>query len=162
MHEHGNWKIWLLCTILEHSHGFPDADHLVPGLNVHPSSQCYDYISISADTGGLCMAGHLKALSLSYAVIDQHEAVGDCWVKDRYDSVKLHVSRCHNQMPGSPKTCRPEDPYPLPSQDLKQGLQRYVDTPGLEVKTPTSVSSAEYDARSRLQNVLVKCKGQTE
>lgn len=160
--QDGRWKIWLLCTVLEQPHGFPDVDHLVPGPDAPLVSQCYDCIVIGAGIGGLCMAGRLKALRMSYLVIDKHESVGDVWVKDRYDSVKLHTSRCYNQLPGLPKTFRPEDPYLLSGQDLKQGFQRYVDTFGINIMTSTSASSAKYDERSRTWSVAVRRKGQAE
>ena len=157
--EDGEWKVWLLCTVLEQPHGFSNVDHLIPGPEAPLRADCYDCVVIGAGIGGLCMAGRLKALSLSYLVIDKHEEVGDVWAKDRYDSVKLHTSRCYNQLPGCPKTFRPEDPYLLSGQDLKQGFQRYASAFGIHVMTSTAVSSAKYDAASRTWDVMVRCRG---
>lgn len=166
--EEGGWKIWLLSTILEQFDGFPDVDKLEPnhrldtsGLNgpacldghingdaspnERRSSDYYDCVVVGAGIGGLCMAGRLKAMNLSYMVVEQKEAIGDTWRLERYASVKLHTSREYNQMPGTPRTFSSDDPYNLSGEDYANGFQRYVRTFGINVVTSTELLSATYD-----------------
>jgi cation diffusion facilitator CzcD-associated flavoprotein CzcO len=159
-HE-GSWKIWLITTILERPHGFPDVDDLRPGpVQVNDPSQL-DCIVVGGGVAGLGMAGRLKAIGLSYTVIDQHANVGDVWAKSRYDSVKLHTSRDFNQMPGTPRTFGPEDPYYLDGQDIAKGFQKYVKTFGINTMNGTKVVSARFDAAAQIWTVLAQREGET-
>ena len=159
-HE-GAWKIWLITTILEQPYGFPDVDDLRPGpVQVyHPDR--LDCVVVGGGVAGLGMAGRLKAIGLSYAVIDEHASVGDVWAKARYDSVKLHTSRDFNQMPGTPRTFGPEDPYYLNGQDIATGFQKYVKTFGINVMNSTKVVSASFDTATKTWTVLAERDGST-
>lgn len=148
------WKIWLLCTILEQLHGFPDVDDLRPPESspnrqpngTHPPPPSYvDCAVIGAGVGGLTMAGRLQALGLSYLIIEKHAQVGDTWLKDRYESVKLHTSKPYNQLPGNPPTFRKEDPYHLPAQAVADGFRRYAETFGIKVLSSTALEGAKWD-----------------
>jgi cation diffusion facilitator CzcD-associated flavoprotein CzcO len=159
-HE-GSWKIWLVTTILEQPHGFPNVDDLRPGpVQVNDPSQL-DCIVVGGGVAGLGMAGRLKAIGLSYTVIDQHANVGDVWAKSRYDSVKLHTSRDFNQMPGTPRTFGPEDPYYLDGQDIAKGFQKYVKTFGINIMNGTKVVSARFDTAAQTWTVVAQREGET-
>lgn len=148
-----NWKIWLLCTVLEQPVGFPDVDRLVPGpptsnaadggkhqageehiASVNggasvgdPDTISYlDCLVVGAGIGGLCMAGRLKTLELSCIIVEKHASVGDTWKYGRYDSVKLHTSKDYSQLPGLPPTFGPEEPYHITGRGLADGFQRYA------------------------------------
>ncbi|KAK3653624.1 hypothetical protein LTR56_004479 [Elasticomyces elasticus] len=163
------WQIWLLCTILEQPLGFPDVDKLEPvpcspaeSTQGHPDqlgSRDLDCVVVGAAMGGLCMAARLKALGLSYIVVDKHDDIGDTWVKDRYDSVKLHTSKAYSQMPGYPQTFGLDDPYHLTGRDLRSGFQRFVKTFGIKVKTSTTLSSAEWNEESSLWVLSLQTRG---
>lgn len=158
--QDGTWKIWLITTILEQPLGFPDVDKLEPGpsnLNINGILDC---VVVGGGVAGLSMAGRLKSLGLSYAVIEQYAEVGDIWTKARYDSVKLHTSRDFNQLPGIPRSFRPEDPYYLDSHDLAAGFQRFVDTFGINVMTSTTVKSAEFDATGQVWTIAAQHGGE--
>ncbi|KAK3668421.1 hypothetical protein LTR22_000713 [Elasticomyces elasticus] len=163
------WQIWLLCTILEQPLGFPDVDRLEPvpcsladapqGHSDQREPRDLDCVVVGAAMGGLCMAARLKALGLSYVVVDKHDDVGDTWVKDRYDSVKLHTSKAYSQMPGYPQTFGPDDPYHLTGKDLRSGFQRLVKTFGIKVTTSTMLSSAEWNEESSLWVLSLQTRG---
>lgn len=159
-HE-SSWKIWLITTILEQPAGFPDVDELRPGPVQNNDLGRLDCVVVGAGVAGLGMAGRLKAMGLSYTIVDQHANVGDVWAKARYDSVKLHTSRDFNQMPGMPRTFGPEDPYYLDGQDIAAGFQKYVKTFGINVMTSTKVVSASFDTAAQIWTVLVQRDGET-
>lgn len=99
--EGTQWKVWLLCTVLEEIVGLGSPDRLTKisnktvsdlsndhaGLSAHR----YDCVIVGSGFGGLCVAGRLKALGVNYLVIDQQEKIGDNWM-DRYDSARCTES----------------------------------------------------------------------
>ena len=181
--EGTEWKIWLLCTILEQVDGWPDVDGLVPGHSTFADcgleegndasstartngqalskgssiAPLLDCLVVGGGMGGLCMAGRLKALGLSYLAVEKHEQVGDVWLKDRYESVKLHTSKEYSQMPGTPRTFGPDCPYHLTGKDLVDGFQRYANNFGINVWTSTLLESAEWDGEKEAWKVRL-CK----
>lgn len=116
----GEWKIWVLRTILEQIEGQGDVDELQPeafltngstngstndvdehavngnGSNGHPDTPThYDCLIVGAGQTGLSIGGRLKALGASYLVIDTMSRIGDSWLK-RYDSTKRKWFRSHS------------------------------------------------------------------
>lgn len=158
-HE-GIWRIWLITTILEQPVGFPDVDKLEPGPSSLNMDGILDCLVVGAGIAGLSLAGRLKAIGLSYAIVEQYAEVGDIWTKARYDAVKLHTSRDYNQMPGRPISFRPEDPYHLRSDDIAAGFQRYVKTFGINVMTSTTVTSAEFDSTREVWTIAAQHGGE--
>lgn len=158
--QDGTWKIWLITTIMEQPSGFPDVDKLEPGPSNLSTDSLLDCIVVGGASAGLSLAGRLKSLRLSYVVIEQYADVGDIWTKARYDSVKLHTSRDYNQLPGSPITFQPDDPYYLSSHDLAVGFKKYVETFGINVMTSTTVISAEFDSSHRVWTVIAQRDGE--
>lgn len=158
--DESSWKIWLLCTLLERPDGFPDVDDLRPPDSSATSNGTHDghknngsmtpesveCAVIGGGVAGLTMAGRLQSLGLSYVVIEKHPRVGDTWVKDRYESVKLHTSKPYNQLPGSPPSFQKEDPYHLPGSCVAEGFRRFADTFGIKILTSTTLVSAVWDA----------------
>lgn len=92
--EDGEWKIWLLRTILvglkgkeQSSVDFLTADGIAEGRREKEEKTNFDCVIVGAGQAGLCVAGRLKALGLSYVVLEKSHEVGDNW-KTRYDSCR--------------------------------------------------------------------------
>jgi hypothetical protein len=102
----GQWKIWMIRTILEKMDGYGDVDSLKEvsesansigntqnGLSNgvlndnHNDIQHFDCIVIGGGQAGLGVGSRLQALDVSYLIVDNHPEVGDSW-NSRYDSVK--------------------------------------------------------------------------
>jgi hypothetical protein len=83
------WKIWVLRTILQGLERCSDIDTLEPHKENLKNPDC---LIVGAGQAGLSVAGRLKALGVSYLVVDTNNNVGDNW-KNRYDSAKcmLHT-----------------------------------------------------------------------
>jgi hypothetical protein len=92
----GEWRIWTLRTILEQLKGQQNVDILnIPNGNVklvngHSEESHFDCVVIGGGQAGLSQGGRLKALGISYVVLDKYQKVGDNW-KLRYGS-----ARCKN------------------------------------------------------------------
>ena len=92
-HADGKWRIWVLRTILEQLkfQGNVDVLESTKGTskltNGHHESTNFECIIIGGGQAGLSTAGRLKALGISYVVLDKYKEVGDSW-KSRYGSVK--------------------------------------------------------------------------
>jgi hypothetical protein len=89
--EKGDWRIWLLRTILEQlkEQGNVDVPEPVQEESSNDDAQAhhFDCVVVGGGQAGLSVGGRLQALGLSYAILDKHNEVGDCW-KTRYDSCK--------------------------------------------------------------------------
>jgi hypothetical protein len=89
--EDGEWRIWMLRTILLQlkGHGNVDLLETVPEgiLKINAQTDHFDCVVVGGGQAGLSMGGRLQALGLSYVVLDKHQEVGGCW-KTRYDSCK--------------------------------------------------------------------------
>ncbi|KAK4497323.1 hypothetical protein PRZ48_011773 [Zasmidium cellare] len=182
-----DWQIWLLCTVLEQPEGFPDVDRLesakkvcskgnesdnTPGHHATNGSHSdnigkaqplpLDCLVVGAGIGGLCMAARLKALGLSHVVVDKHEAIGDVWTKDRYDSIRLHTSKHYNQLPGVPPTFGKDDPYLLNGKQLSDGFKRFAEVFGIDASFmgSTCLEKAEYDEPERMWKTQLKRQGE--
>jgi hypothetical protein len=130
------WRIWILRTILDQLEGCSDVDILKPiveageQLVIHPTNghchqqQHYDCVVVGAGQGGLSSAGRLKALGLSYVLIDRNPEVGDNWML-RYDSARLHTTREYAHLPYD-RTFTPEYQEYLTKYDLARGYKSWV------------------------------------
>jgi heterodisulfide reductase subunit A-like polyferredoxin len=96
-------------TILDQLPDFGDVDRLEPvhsvasnlhssdttdlysteaaGTHQQTSQQHYDCVIVGGGQSGLCTAGRLQALGVSYICIDSNDEIGDSW-RLRYDSSK--------------------------------------------------------------------------
>jgi hypothetical protein len=96
--DDGEWRIWLLRTVLVGFRGGGSADFLEvkdkrvnAGDNMHSSH--FDCVVVGAGLSGLSVAGRLEALGLSYVVLEKYPEVGDNW-RMRYDSAKCKLEIC--------------------------------------------------------------------
>jgi hypothetical protein len=92
MDTDGNWHIWTMRTILEQLKGQPNADCLTRAealklSNGFEEKSRFDCVVIGGGQAGLSVAGRLKALGVSYVVVDKYNEVGGNW-KNRYDSAR--------------------------------------------------------------------------
>lgn len=132
----GSWKIWVLRTILDQLLGCNNVDVLEPDneateLNgvhsmngYHDEPQHYDCVVVGAGQAGLCAAGRLKALGISYALIDRNHEVGDNWML-RYDSARLHTTREYAHFPFD-RTFTSEYQEFLDKYDLARGYKTWT------------------------------------
>jgi hypothetical protein len=109
--ENGEWKIWMMTTVLERLIGQPNVDVLNPvdntanGSNVHgplattnpihrtipeAPSQHFECVVVGGGQSGLSVGGSLKALGVSYVILEKHPEIGDNW-KTRYNSLKCTI-----------------------------------------------------------------------
>ena len=158
------WKIWLLSTILEQPHGYPDVEYLKPARPKAANGDTvgdtqYDCVVIGASVAGLCMGARLQSLGLRYVVVEKQANIGDNWLLDRYESLKLHTSKGYNQMPGEPRTFRPSDPYHLGMTDLADGFQRFVETFGINVMMSLTLDSGSYSSEAKCWTLSLENAG---
>ncbi|OKL55661.1 hypothetical protein UA08_08967 [Talaromyces atroroseus] len=138
------WKIWIMGTILDQLPDFADVDRLDPVEssarldNVHGnrslsdnSHQQHDYgcVIIGGGQAGLCTAGRLQALGVSYICVDSNDRIGDSWRK-RYDSSKLHTIRESSHLPFE-RTFTPDYPQWLSKDDIADAFQAWSKKYGL-------------------------------
>jgi hypothetical protein len=89
----GEWRIWTLRTILEQLQGQQNVDILKSTditatlRNGYSEESHFDCIVIGGGQAGLSQGGRLKALGISYVVIDKYQEIGDNW-KQRYGSAR--------------------------------------------------------------------------
>jgi hypothetical protein len=91
--EDGEWKIWLLRTILDSLKGVEGSvDFLAPGGGVEEKDkfhggQDFDCVIVGGGQTGLSIGGRLKALGVKYVVLEKNLEVGGNWRK-RYEYCK--------------------------------------------------------------------------
>lgn len=116
--EDDEWKVWILGTILDQIPNFGDVDRLNPvesiparclsshsdhinksprnaasSSNPHQQQQHKNYgcVIIGGGQSGICTAGRLEALGVSYICVESSDEVGDSW-RLRYDSSKRMIT----------------------------------------------------------------------
>lgn len=147
------WRIWMLSTILEQPHGFPDIDEMAPAPSDRPFElrEHYDVAIAGGSIAGLTMASRCEAIGLNYLVIEKQANIGDNWLFGRYDSLKLHTSISYNQLPYRPRTFRQdEEPYHLGTKHISDGFNRFVDTFGMRnnILLSSELVSGSYESDS--------------
>lgn len=154
-----NWRIWMLRTWLECFDGYGHPDVLDPVVkqpidvaqdvlnasnNVSgPQGTEYGAIVIGGGQAGLAVGGRLKALGVSYVILDNREEVGDVWAK-RYESLKWHTSKEYGNLPFG-HTYPDHDDYAMPTKRIAAGHRSWAEKYGINVRTSTNVKSASWD-----------------
>ena len=89
--EDGEWKVWLMRTILDSLKGVKGSvDFLALRSDDVVESRVTDDLGcviVGGGQSGLSVAGRLKALGVSYVVLEKNLEVGDNW-RNRYDCMK--------------------------------------------------------------------------
>ncbi|KEF60298.1 uncharacterized protein A1O9_05149 [Exophiala aquamarina CBS 119918] len=133
------WKIWMLTTVIDQLSGHPNVDRYSPRrdevngnqnvpqhhLNSEKMSTDFDAVIIGAGQAGLAVAGRLKALGVSYLVVDQMEEIGDNW-STRYRSTRLHTPREFAHLPFERTFQASEYQEYLDKNDLARGFREWV------------------------------------
>ena len=180
LEEDGQWRIWLVRTVLEQLEGCANVDVLLQthdasnGVNgstsltddvngthgttngIDSPPKHLDCIIVGAGQAGLGTAGRLQALGLTYLVLDKNVQIGDNWLT-RYDSARLHTAREYNHLPF-------DRTYPLPYQeyltkyDLAKGYKTWVEKFGIEkhIRFNTTLESGAWDESSQIWTLHIK------
>ncbi|KAK5136113.1 hypothetical protein LTR08_004164 [Meristemomyces frigidus] len=173
--EDNKWQIWMLRTWLESfdGHGHPDildpetkhahdspegsSKEHVSGVaddlpqTSHKSNQQYDAIVVGGGQAGLSVAGRLKALHLSYIVLERRPEIGDVW-NTRYESLRWHTSKEYGNLPFG-HTYPADDDYMLPARRIGAGHKAWSENYGINVRTSTSVDSAAFDDSANMWTI---------
>ena len=153
--QKSEWKIFMLRTWLECFDGFGHPDILEPSNGVvngavngdNNSKQAYDAVIIGGGQAGLAVAGRMKAIGVSYLLLERHANLGDQW-RGRYESLRWHTSKEYGNLPFD-HTFPEEDDYMLPAKRIGDGHKAWSERYGLNARTSTSVESATWDENSR-------------
>ncbi|KAE9368341.1 putative flavin-containing monooxygenase [Stipitochalara longipes BDJ] len=162
----GEWRIWTLRSILEQLKGQPNVDILESTsgsaklTNGHSEESHFDCIVIGGGQAGLSQGGRLKALGISYVILDKYEEVGDNW-KLRYGSARLHTSREYSHLPFE-RTFGPKYQEWLTKDDLAEGYQKWAGKYDINIWTRTTVTSGSWDSRENKWTLRIKRDGEDE
>ncbi|KIW63602.1 hypothetical protein PV04_08589 [Phialophora macrospora] len=182
LEDDGQWRIWLIRTVLEQLGGCADVDVLQPvqrvpnGVNGHHTSTQnsegngnyapangavsspthFECVVVGAGQAGLGSAGRLQALGVSYVVLDKNAQIGDNWMT-RYDSARLHTAREYSHLPF-------DRTFPLPYQefltkyDLAKGYKEWIEKFGIDqhIWFNTTLDSGSWDDQSRIWTLHVR------
>ncbi|KIW56390.1 hypothetical protein PV05_05055 [Exophiala xenobiotica] len=105
----------------------------------HVDFQC---VVIGGGQAGLSVGGRLKALGVSYVVMDKHDEVGDSWAK-RYDSTRLHTVREFAHLPFE-RTFPATYQEFLTKDDLAKGFREWAAKFDINIWTSTTVESGSW------------------
>lgn len=160
----GDWKIWVLRTVLIQIKDGPSVDVYEPPPNANltttpngtagPENSKFDCIIVGAGQAGLNLAGRCAALGLNYLVIESNKAVGENWSK-RYDSARLHTIREYSHLPFE-RTFGDEYPEYLGKDDLARGYAAWVKKYHINVALDTSLVSGSWNEKSRTWTLRVR------
>ncbi|KEF60991.1 uncharacterized protein A1O9_02555 [Exophiala aquamarina CBS 119918] len=153
------WKIWIMVTILEQLDGCGSVDVLVqlsPEESLRQRAEngadsgvdLFDCVVAGGGQAGLCTAGRLKALGVSYAVLERNNEVGGNWL-NRYQSFRLHTSKESSEMPFG-RIFAKDEPYFLNGRRLAAGYKRYVERYGINIWLSTVLEKADWDESAQL------------
>ncbi|KAH7011031.1 dimethylaniline monooxygenase (N-oxide forming) [Ilyonectria destructans] len=184
--EHGQWKIWVLRTILEQLPGHGDVDRLQPSHPVPDDARIVngneavtngaftnETLSNGASNGdnahfqaaiigggqsGLSTGGRLKALGVTYVVLEKNAQVGDAWAK-RYESARLHTVREYCHLPFD-RTFGPEHGEYLGKDVLARGHEKWAEKFGINIWLSTTVESGSWDENSKTYTLNIWKNGQ--
>lgn len=167
--DRGDWKLWLLTTILQQIDGFPSVDYLEPTAGwetdrppTPPSDSAepdvQNCVIIGAGMSGLCLAGYMKAVGCPAIILERHDRIGQQWW-DRYDSVSIHTSRSCGQLPFE-NIWGSEYPYHLGVKDLVEGYLKWVKKylPN-EIWTSTELIKAHWNEEDSNWTLAIRQRG---
>ncbi|RLL95867.1 hypothetical protein CFD26_105769 [Aspergillus turcosus] len=144
--ERGGYRIWMLQTVLDQFKGYPSVDTLdatTQSPSAGDSTTHFDCLIVGAGHSGLNVAGRLKALGVSYLVIDKNPCVGDNW-RLRYDSAKLHTIRDYSHLPFERNFAHVDHEW-LTKDDLADGFAAWADKYKINIWTCSELQSGTWD-----------------
>ena len=169
--EEGQWRIWILRTILNQLKGQNNVDALEPKLqlpminghaatNGHSASEgqegpeLFQCVVVGGGQAGLSTGGRLKALGISYVVLDSHPNVGDSW-KTRYKSARLHTPREYSHLPFD-RTFPSSYQEFLTKDDLARGYRDWVKKYDINVWQQSSLISGSWNPAEKVWSLIVQ------
>lgn len=171
----GEWKVWLLRTILENVIGWPDVNDcrslderpsLASGVTngIHTDlSFTTDVVVVGAGQSGLSVAGRLEALGVKYVLIDSHSEIGDSWGK-RYSSARVHTIREYAHLPFN--RTFPKDEYSqfLHKDELSRGYAIWARKFGVDkhFRGNTKLASGDWDEETQSWSLQLSVRGGVE
>jgi thioredoxin reductase len=161
--EQGGWQIWLLRTVLEQLKGQGDVNVLEAVktngtlTNGHVEPTNFDCVVIGGGQAGLSAGGRMKALGISYVIIDKNPEVGDSW-KRRYNSARLHTTREYAHLPFD-RTFPDNYQEYLTKDDLAQGYKDWVAKFGINVWQKAAPTKGTWDPSRSLWTLNIKRGG---
>ncbi|PKX90546.1 flavin-containing monooxygenase [Aspergillus novofumigatus IBT 16806] len=144
--ENGEYTIWMLQTLLDRFREYPSLDKLdttTQSPSVGDSTTDFDCLIVGAGHSGLNVAGRLKALGVSYLVIDKNPRVGDDW-RLRYDSAKLHTIRDYSHLPFERNFAHIDHEW-LTKDDLAEGFASWAEKYRINIWTSSDLQSGTWD-----------------
>ncbi|XBQ94641.1 hypothetical protein V6000_010074 [Aspergillus fumigatus] len=144
--ENGDYRIWMLQTLLDRFREYPSVDTLdttTQRPSVGDSMTDFDCLIVGAGHSGLNVAGRLKALGASYLVIDKNPRVGDNW-RLRYDSAKLHTIRDYSHLPFERNFAHIDHEW-LTKDDLAEGFAAWAEKYRIRIWTRSELQSGTWD-----------------
>ncbi|ORY17305.1 putative flavin-containing monooxygenase [Clohesyomyces aquaticus] len=165
------WKIWVIRTILEQLDGENSVDRLEPSqysaraVDTNPITNDahtktpseFDAVVVGGGQAGLSVAGRLKALGISYVLIDKNKEVGDNW-KLRYGSARLHTTRQYSHLPFN-RTFPSHYQEWLTKDDLARGYKDWVKTYNINIWLSTTLSSGTWDSTTKRWTLQIERDG---
>lgn len=164
----GGWRIWMITTVLDQLKRHPSVDHLQPSVTEarpgradlsQEGPQDFDTVVVGAGQAGLSVAGRLKALNVSYLVIDSMQKIGDNW-RLRYDSTRLHTTREFAHLPFE-RTFTPEYQEYLTKDDVAKGFAGWFEKYDINAWLSTTLESGRWDPQRAQYELTVKRAGRT-
>ncbi|KAL5331434.1 hypothetical protein ACEPPN_000964 [Leptodophora sp. 'Broadleaf-Isolate-01'] len=147
----GKWRIWVFRSILEQLKSENNVDVLEPTSKIvngltdeHQELSHFDCVIIGGGMAGLSTAGRMKALGISYVVLDKMQKIGDNW-KTRYSSAKLHTGREYSHLPFE-RTFTPQYQEFLSKDDLAEGYQTWASRFDINIWLETTPISGKWNS----------------
>lgn len=168
----GEWRIWVLRTILDRLKDHPGVDHYIPyqqngeqervvSSKSHKNNKdVWDCVVVGGGQAGLSVAGRLQSQGVSSVVLEKNQQVGDNW-KLRYQSTKLHTTGESSHLPFD-RTFSASYPEFLTKDDLAQGYQDWVNRYDINVWLKTALISGEWRAEQSLWHLQIARDGQAQ
>ncbi|ETN44799.1 uncharacterized protein HMPREF1541_09674 [Cyphellophora europaea CBS 101466] len=166
--EEGQWRIWMISTVLENYEGHGNPDKSITGKPLsHPSwtvimttivensqgpdkpvigrplASKYTVVIVGGGQSGLSLAGRLQALGIDYVVLEKSHTAGYRWIS-RYDTVRQHSFRELNNLPFGSTWEESEDEF-LPGARVVEGFRRFIEKHLIHLRTHAEVTSCVRD-----------------
>ncbi|QGI77016.1 hypothetical protein CEK25_003745 [Fusarium fujikuroi] len=166
--DDGQWRIWVLRTFLEQLSGHGNVDKLDPanggaeknGNSGTMENHHYHFgaVVIGGGQSGLSVGGRLKALGVSYVILEKNVQAGDAW-KLRYESARLHTIREYSHLPFE-RTFGPEYDEYLSKDELAKGHKQWAEKYRINIWLSTTAVSGSWDEATRVYTLDVVKNGQ--
>ncbi len=116
-----------------------------------------DCLIIGGGQSGIAVSYACKKRSISHAVLEAHDAIGDNW-RERYDSLRLFTPRCMSTLDNM---AMPGDPDGFPAKDeMAAYFEQYTMTYVLPVELSQKVSNIRYDTKGEARFITTTGQGQ--